>query len=277
MNELLKNQRFLLVFDLDGTLLSSEKTILPKTKSLLQELVSYGNVVSIASGRPSRSIYEYSNQLGLKGPFIAYNGAEIENPYDSDFKPFRKPISKDVILDFLSHFGEDSFKNIMIEDDKVQLYLHENEEYVNFFHPDGMIVRIGSILKNLEKDMMTCVIQVKDPDRREEMVRYVNDHYENMSIRFWRDSDCFGEFYFYDTNKATSVMKLAGMYSIDRAHVISFGDALNDLQMITAAGISFAMKNGDSELKKAATFITPYDNDHEGIYYALLDLFKIKP
>ena len=70
-------------------------------------------------------------------------------------------------------------------------------------------------------------------------------------------------------------MKLEKMYDIDRAHVICFGDALNDLQMIRMAGISFAMKNGVSELKQAATFITPYDNDHEGIYYALKDLFKI--
>lgn len=274
MNNILNNQRFLIVFDLDGTLLTSEKTIAPKTKSLLQKLVSLGNIVTIASGRPNRSVKEYMDELNVKEPFISYNGSLITNPFDESFTPFEKRIPKENILAFLSHFGEDSFLNLMIEDGVNQYYLRNNEEYVNFFHPQGMNLIIGSILKNLKSDALSCVIQVKDRSKREEMQNYLYSINSNMNIRYWNDSDNFGEFYFYDSNKATSILRLAERYHIDRPHIICFGDAGNDIQMIQSAGISFAMKNGIDELKKYATFVTKEDNDHEGIYYSLKELFE---
>lgn len=275
MNKILENQKFLLVFDLDGTLLNSNNAIEPKTKQLLLDLAKRGNIVSIASGRPSRSIKVYANQLGIKGPFIGYNGGAIDNPYDENFVPFRKFIKKDIILKTISHFGEEFFVNLMIEDETDQYYLKENEAYVNFFHPEGMKLHIGSVLSSLDKDMRTCVIQVKDIQRKDELKKYVESLDENMSIRWWLDTKDFGELFFYDTNKATSIMKLADYYHIDRPHIICFGDAMNDYSMIKSAGVSFAMVNGDDELKKSATFVTKYDNNHEGIYHALCDFFKL--
>lgn len=275
MNTILDNQIFLIALDLDGTLLTSEKTISPLTKSILQMLASMGNVITVASGRASRSIVEIYETLGIRGPFIGYNGSLIDNPFDQSFVPFRRMMKKEVLLDFISHFGEDAFANIVIEDGYDQYYLRKNEKYVNFFHPEGMNLHYGSILKNLDRDVMTCVIEVKDIHQKQEMTEYVNLHVENMSIRWWFNSNTFGEFYFYDTNKMTSIYRLASYYHIDRAHIIAFGDAPNDLQMIKGAGISFAMKNGAPQLKEAATYVTEYDNDHDGIYYALKKFFQL--
>lgn len=275
MKDIFKNQKFLIVMDMDGTLLQTNQTIAPKTKALLQELSSYGNVISIASGRPGRSISKYSKALGLSGPFIGYNGALIENPYDPSFKPFRKWLKRDVIIDFLNHFGEDIFANLMLEDDTEQYYLRENDAYTYFFHPEGMNHHIGSVLTNLKNDVMTCVLELKDTTRKQEIKDYVASHYDNLSIRYWLDAPRFGEFHFNDTNKATSVNWLASYYGIDRAHVICFGDAMNDYQMVQSAGVSFAMKNGADELKKVATYVTEFDNNHEGIYHALVKFFRL--
>lgn len=275
MENVLNNQTFMIVFDLDGTLLNSKKDIEPKTKKLLQKLASLGNVITIASGRPPRSIVEYTEDLGIRLPFIGYNGSIITNPYDRSFKTLKRKIKKEVILDFLSHFGEDSISNIMIEDETEQYYLKENELYTFFFHPEGMNLHIGSVLKNLDRDVLTCVIEAKDTSRNEEFKEYLNLHQENMSIRFWYDSPRFGEFFFYDSNKSTSINRLADYYHIDRAHIICFGDAMNDLQMLKNAGVSFAMRNGVPPLKEASTYITEYDNDHEGIYYSLLKFFNL--
>ncbi len=276
MNELLQNQKFLLVFDLDGTLLTSKQTIAPKTKKLLQELSKVGNIVTIASGRPPRSVHQYHAMLGLEGPYIGYNGAIIDNPYDPDFKQVRKWIKKEEILSFLHHFGEDIFANMMLEDDTDQFYLKENEAYTYFFHPEGMNIHLGSVMENLDRDVMTCVLELKDLSHKQEMLDYMASHYDNLSLRFWFNAPNFAEFFFLDTNKATSIYKLADFYHIDRAHIIAFGDAMNDYQMIDSAGVSFVMKNGSPELKKYGTYITKYDNDHEGIYHALKEFFQLE-
>ena len=41
----------LIALDLDGTLKSTDKQILPKTKAILQELAKRGVVIVLASGR----------------------------------------------------------------------------------------------------------------------------------------------------------------------------------------------------------------------------------
>ena len=50
------------------------------------------------------------------------------------------------------------------------------------------------------------------------------------------------------------------------------GDAENDISMIEAAGMGIAMANGSADIKNAATTITEFDNDNDGLAHVLVDL-----
>lgn len=271
--ELFKIQKFLLVFDLDGTLLNSKETISPLTKSLLFELKSLGNIITIASGRPERAIQPYFDELGLSGPFICCNGALVVNPDEKGFKPLKKMIKKEFVYRFFERFPEKLVKNFMIEDENTQYYLRYNEEYKFFFCPEGIKHAYGSVFETIHNDVLSMVVELKDIRLCQEIENWIESEYDGLSIRFWDDAPRFGEIYHYSVNKSTGIDYIANQYHIDRQHVICFGDAMNDIGMIKRAGISFAMKNGADGLKRAATFVTQYDNNSEGIYYALLDFF----
>ena len=43
------------------------------------------------------------------------------------------------------------------------------------------------------------------------------------------------------------------------------GDGQNDLDMLNAVGAGFAMANAPEEVKLAAPFVTPADNQHQGL------------
>ena len=45
------------------------------------------------------------------------------------------------------------------------------------------------------------------------------------------------------------------------ARCMAFGDNMNDMDMLNAAGWSVAMGNGDEALKRAARIIAPADSD----------------
>jgi hypothetical protein len=70
--------------DLDGTILTDEKIVSPKTREALRRFVEAGNHFAICTGRDinsGRKVYE-SLGLDLPGSFvIAYNGGQI---YDVD-------------------------------------------------------------------------------------------------------------------------------------------------------------------------------------------------
>jgi Cof subfamily protein (haloacid dehalogenase superfamily) len=269
------NQKFLIVLDCDGTLLTDDKSICPLTAKYLNYLQSQGNIVAIASGRPSRAILPYYNKLGLNGPFIAYNGGLVKDPKDPSFVPIEKKIPLQVIKDFLVHFKEESFFNLMSEDEDDLYYLREEDCFDDFFHPRDINKHTGSLLKQMHKDVFAFIIQCYDQSRHQMISNYVNS-YPDLGIRYWYDSPLFGEFYHYSVNKSTAIESLEERYQIDRAHTIAFGDAPNDIEMIKKAGISFAMKNGSDQLKEVSTYVTLEDNNHEGIYLSLRKLFEGK-
>ncbi len=271
--ELFKNQRFLLVFDLDGTLLNSKETISPLTKSLLFELKGLGNIITIASGRPERAIKPYFDELGLTGPFICCNGALVVNPDEKGFRPLKKMIKNEFVHRFFGKFPEHLFSNFMIEDEDTQYYLRYNEEYKFFFCPEGIKHAYGSVFETIHNDVLSMVIELKDLNMSHQIQDWIESEYDGLSIRFWDDAPRFGEIFHYSVNKSTGIDYISQQYHLDRQHVICFGDAMNDIEMIKRAGISFAMKNGAYGIKEAASYVTPYTNDEEGIYYALLDLF----
>lgn len=57
----------LIAVDLDGTLLSSNNTILPETQRMLRVAVQNGIKVVLATGRPLSGVLNFAKQLGIEG------------------------------------------------------------------------------------------------------------------------------------------------------------------------------------------------------------------
>ena len=69
-----------LAADLDGTLLTTSKTITPCTQKVLVEAQQQGLTVILASGRPLYSILPFAEQLELqkhRGFIISFNGSLV--------------------------------------------------------------------------------------------------------------------------------------------------------------------------------------------------------
>lgn len=79
------NEKHLIVLDLDGTLLTDNKTISPRTKQTLLKLKENGHEVMIATGRPFRSSELYYRELGLTTPIVNFNGAFVHHPLQTSW------------------------------------------------------------------------------------------------------------------------------------------------------------------------------------------------
>jgi hydroxymethylpyrimidine pyrophosphatase-like HAD family hydrolase len=58
-----------------------------------------------------------------------------------------------------------------------------------------------------------------------------------------------------DVSKAAALVRLAGMLGVEMGDVMAIGDALNDLEMIEAAGVGVMMATAAEELREAADFV----------------------
>ena len=68
--------------------------------------------------------------------------------------------------------------------------------------------------------------------------------------------------------KGDALMALADHLGVDRKATMSFGDGLNDLSMLTKAGIGVAMGNAFEEVKAQVQYITAH-NDEDGVAKAI--------
>ncbi|RKO90105.1 HAD-like domain-containing protein [Blyttiomyces helicus] len=80
------------------------------------------------------------------------------------------------------------------------------------------------------------------------------------------------------TTKATALAFVAERMGIDLAKVLAFGDAQNDVEMISECGMPVAMGNAQAPVKKAALsaggFVTA-TNGEDGVAYVLEQLFGL--
>ncbi|MBE3596724.1 MAG: HAD family phosphatase [Hydrogenibacillus sp.] len=63
--------------DLDGTTLTTEKTMTPRTRAVLDRLERVGISVVIATGRAIYSVRELFHDVPFRGPVITLNGAVV--------------------------------------------------------------------------------------------------------------------------------------------------------------------------------------------------------
>ena len=76
----------------------------------------------------------------------------------------------------------------------------------------------------------------------------------------------------FDANKGNAIRGIQKELNITPEETLVFGDYLNDLEMMSVAKHSYAMKNAHPEVKEASNFITSHDNNEYGVLRTLKDL-----
>src|ERR1700678_3670164 len=70
----------LVLADVDGTLVTSEKVLTPRAKAAVEALQSAGIAFAITSGRPPRGMAMLIDPLALRTPIAGFNGGIFVKP-----------------------------------------------------------------------------------------------------------------------------------------------------------------------------------------------------
>lgn len=265
-------EKYLIALDMDGTLLNKDHIISLETLNYLKKLNKDGHKIIISSGRPIRNIISFYNELELTTPIICYNGAYIYPGKEINFPEYCFSFPQAKIKSIIQDIGYDHLDNVILETNK-DIYLLKDDETLDvFFTKNNMNIHLGPIEKNLNEDTMTMLIKVKD-EKDNHFVQEAVDKHPNIKLRFWSGKWLdISEIYFSFINKGKALQKVCEYFKIEPDHVISFGDASNDIEIIKYAKYGFAMKNAEDDLKKHAKYITEFDNNENGI---IMELKKI--
>lgn len=265
----------LIVLDLDGTLLTNEKHISPRTKQVITKLKDNGHQIMIATGRPYRASELYYRELGLTTPIVNFNGAFVHHPLQKSWGTFHSPLdiglAKDIV-DACNHF---EFHNIIAEvRDDVYFHYHD-EKLINLISLGNPKVTTGDLRNFLEQSPTSMLIHA-DEHQAAQISRHLSTlHAEVVNQRNWTAPFHVIEIVKNGLNKAVGIQKVANYFNIPKERIIAFGDEDNDLEMIDYAGTGVAMGNAISPLKNIANAIT-LTNEEDGIAAFLEDKFNLK-
>jgi Cof subfamily protein (haloacid dehalogenase superfamily) len=257
----------LIAFDLDGTLLANDKTLSPGNTAAIVDMVHHGCVVALASGRKGSSMLGVVNSLPVDVALLTLNGAAVYKNRDISAEPFYSVCLPSAYADYLiSYAGGKSFALNYYHDGR--LYAVRNKKTARWI--DVYVEQTGSAYTYVDSlgsfigrppHKAIFVGDGKELDEEEKRFRALWDS-EIYIVRTW---DHYLEFLHRDANKGTALGILAASYGISMSDVVAFGDAANDIPMLKIAGTGIAMKNADEPTRKAASHISPWTNEEDGV------------
>lgn len=261
----------LIVSDIDGTLLRTDKTISDKTKSKIFELIEAGNIFAIATGRMHGAGRIVTQKLDYDGYLISCNGACVKHLKTGEVIQaieLDKELARKVIDICRKH---DAYFHLY---DMDVIYAEKREHLAKKYAegmdklPESIKFEVRFIEDAIEIAESTSIYKIglfsENPDTFEAVMKELK---ELDGIETCKSLTTSFDVMARGVTKATGIEAIRRHYDIPIEDVIAFGDNENDIDMISYAGIGVAMQNGTEELKSVADFVTK-SNDEDGLVYA---------
>jgi Cof subfamily protein (haloacid dehalogenase superfamily) len=252
---------FMIVSDMDGTLLNSNLEVSTENIRALERFVKGGGIFTIATGRMEIGIEKYLKLLPVNAPVILYNGALVY-----DFNEGRMLRSKcldtgvkSVLSDIRTIFptlGIEVFQGGDV------YFLEENEETEKHRIKEGFVPKVVSIEEI--PDPWYKVILTTRPDRLTEVEKFISGR--DKDFRMVYSEPQFLELLHRNASKGTALVELSGITGIPMDNILSIGDNCNDLEMVSLSGMGFAVENSHSRLKGVARYICCHHDKHAAQY-----------
>jgi Cof subfamily protein (haloacid dehalogenase superfamily) len=255
----------LVVSDIDGTLLTKDKTLTDGARGAVQRLHDAGIGFTITSSRPTIGMRFLIEPLAITLPVGAFNGSCIVDPQLKVIEQHLIPASAaQQSLDVLNEFGVD----IWLFTSDLWLTRHGEGEYVP--HEKRAIRADPTLVGDFTPYLSAaCKIVGSSADaallQRCEAAMQRALGAEANAVR--------SQSYYLDVtppgcDKGTFVQAIAKRLGISTDAVATVGDMQNDLAMFKKSGVSIAMGNATDEVKSLATHVTA-SNEDEGFAKAV--------
>ena len=253
----------LLLFDLDGTLLRSDKTLSPRTLAALEKCRKAGYLIGISTSRAMHNCISFLPDL-MPDLFIASGGAVVQfqgkNIYTAEFsveetrqmiRTAREVCGADCEISVDSTTG--NYRNYRIDPRKT------DATWGDVTHTEFEDFR--------EKGLKFCV-KIFD-DNHVQMLRdqFSNCDWARFEGGFWH------KFTRKDATKEYAIRRTCQLMGLDLADVTAFGDDVPDIGMLRLCGTGIAMGNAFEAVKEAADLVIG-SNDDDGIAVYLESLME---
>lgn len=244
----------LIVLDLDGTLLNSEKKISEGNLAALQKARGNGALIAFSTARSAGAMREY---IAAVQPdiLISNGGALVEQNGEVLFSRQLSAESVRHIIKRCFDLSEGYF-GIAVETDHGYFWNYElGCDFTRYEVPDN--VQYSDFT-----DFNYSAYKVTAEVAREEDARKIAAEIPECGTLSFR-GEIWRRFAHIEATKRNALEHICGKLSTEPKEILAFGDDYNDLEMLELC-TGVAMGNAIPEVKSAAKFVTDI-NDNDGV------------
>jgi Cof subfamily protein (haloacid dehalogenase superfamily) len=255
----------LLLSDIDGTLVRSDKTLSEGVVAAAGRLQAAGIAMSLISARPPSGMLWIAERLGLTTPVGAFNGGTVVAVDGTVLSTAYVP--REVALATLALIDRPGVVTwvfaggqwIAARPDAE----HDERERQSVFVDPVYGGDVTPLLGMIDK----IVAVVDDPALMAQVEARVVAEVGNLATVV-RSQSYYLDITAHAANKGDGIAALAAAYGVSLDEVAVIGDQRNDMAMFARAGLSIAMAQGPQEVRDAAMMVT-LDNDADGVAHAI--------
>lgn len=249
-----------IAFDLDDTLLRSDLTVSDYTVEVLRRAAAKGIVILPASGRTRDSMFPTVEHIGCASAFISCNGADV-------WTAERQLLMQELLPVELAHevarFATERGVYCQTYSPDRFFYSMENDYAVSYAKSSSLAGEYVGDLTAFIRKPVTKLLMMDEPQRIAAMLK------EAQVLFAGRASLTCSKPYFLECNplratKGNALKWCAAHFGFGMDELLAFGDSLNDVSMLEAAGTGIAMGNARDDVK-AMGFPVCGTNDEDGV------------
>lgn len=268
MNNTKPYDGLMIITDLDGTFVTPEYEVPKANVQAVDHFVEGGGVFSIATGRSVEAARQYVVKSKIKHPVITTNGAVIYD-YKNEKIISQNPLDRACAMEY-AQLIMDNFPQVGVEIHcGRELYIfHENEQVLKHLDNECIIPERPDSLEDTPQIWHKILVGGKTEDLNkvdEFCKKYCAD-----KVQYVFTSPYYYEMISIGVSKGEALKSLSKHLNIPISHVIAMGDYYNDVEMLSAAGISAISGNSPDDMKQYADYVLC--DCHDGVAADVLNI-----
>ncbi|WP_213422377.1 Cof-type HAD-IIB family hydrolase [Bhargavaea massiliensis] len=252
----------ILFFDIDGTLYDHDKKLPESAKKAVMAAREKGHLVAIATGRAPFMVGPVLEDLDID-TYICFNGQYVVHEGKLLYGGIIEP---EILARIKEKADRDRFPLIFMDDREMVAtetgHPHVGDSLNSLKMPYPRASDTFYMERPIHQALLFCT------EHQEQA--YV-DAFPEMKFVRWHEKST--DILPSGTSKAEGMQRILELEGLTMADAIAFGDGLNDIEMLEAAGIGVAMGNAHEKAKERADYIAG-DVSEDGIA-RILDRLKL--
>ena len=255
----------LVISDVDGTLVTSEKRVTERTRQAVAALHARGIGFTIVSSRPIFGLRMLMETLGITTPVAAFNGGAIAQP---DLRIITRIGLDDLVARRIVEFLDSRQVGVWVftadawvTRDPAGAYVER--ETVTVQQPPAITDNFDAVTAGALK-----IVGVSDDFARLEAIEKEARERFAGAATVMRSQRYYLDFVAPGIDKGRAVQELSAVVGVPLGAIATFGDMENDVPMFRESGFSVAMGNASAAVKREAKEST-LSNDEDGFAAAI--------